>query len=113
MLLILFIFNHLLQKYTGKNVYGILRAPRSASTEAIVISLPYRPPSSAHLTTIPGLALLLALAKFFRKQKYWAKDIIFLITEHEQLGMQAWLEAYHAVPPSNGTYNFNKYLNRC
>lgn len=28
-------------------------------------------------------------------QKYWAKDIIFLITEQEQLGMQAWLQAYH------------------
>ncbi|KAJ8869287.1 hypothetical protein PR048_030860 [Dryococelus australis] len=28
-------------------------------------------------------------------QKYWAKDVIFLVTEHEQLGMQAWLEAYH------------------
>lgn len=26
---------------------------------------------------------------------YWAKDIIFVVTEHEQLGMQAWLEAYH------------------
>jgi hypothetical protein len=35
------------------------------------------------------------MAKFFRHQKYWAKDIIFLITQHEQLGMQAWLEAYH------------------
>lgn len=31
------------------------------------------------------------------EQKYWAKDIIFLITEHEMLGMQAWLEAYHGV----------------
>lgn len=30
-------------------------------------------------------------------QKYWAKDIIFLITEHEQLGIQAWLDAYHGV----------------
>lgn len=29
------------------------------------------------------------------EQKYWAKDLIFLITEQEQLGMQAWLEAYH------------------
>ena len=28
-------------------------------------------------------------------QKYWAKDVIFLVTEHEQLGIQAWLEAYH------------------
>lgn len=31
------------------------------------------------------------------EQKYWAKDLIFLITEQEQLGMQAWLEAYHGT----------------
>ena len=42
-----------------------------------------------------SVALLLTMAKFFRHQKYWAKDIIFLITQHEQLGIQAWLEAYH------------------
>ena len=42
-----------------------------------------------------SVALLFTMAKFFRHQKYWAKDIIFLITQHEQLGMQAWLEAYH------------------
>lgn len=44
-----------------------------------------------------AIALLLASAKFFRAQNYWAKDIIFLITEHEMLGMQAWLEAYHQI----------------
>ncbi|XP_049835357.1 glycosylphosphatidylinositol anchor attachment 1 protein [Schistocerca gregaria] len=82
-------------KYTGKNVYAILRAPRSASTEALVLSTPYRPPKSTEVTTMPSVALMLSLAKFFRWQKYWAKDIIFLITEHEQLGVQAWLEAYH------------------
>ena len=42
-----------------------------------------------------SVALLLTMAKFFRHQKYWAKDVVFLITQHEQLGMQAWLEAYH------------------
>lgn len=42
-----------------------------------------------------GIPLILAFADFARKQKYWAKDIIFLITEQEQLGVQAWLEAYH------------------
>ena len=26
---------------------------------------------------------------------YWAKDIIFLVTEQEYVGMQAWLSAYH------------------
>ncbi|KAG8224021.1 hypothetical protein J437_LFUL001098 [Ladona fulva] len=85
------------RKFTGKNVYGILRAPRGASTEALVLTVPYRPPNSIHPTTAPSLALALSLAKFFRKQKYWAKDIIFLVTEHEQLGVQAWLEAYHGV----------------
>lgn len=39
---------------------------------------------------------MLAFADFARRQKYWAKDIIFLITDKEQLGMQAWLEAYHS-----------------
>ncbi|XP_071581370.1 glycosylphosphatidylinositol anchor attachment 1 protein isoform X2 [Temnothorax nylanderi] len=85
------------QKFVGQNIYGIVRAPRASSTEAIVVSVPYRPINSIYLDTAPSVALLLAFAKFCRKQKYWAKDIIFLITEHEQLGMQAWLDAYHGV----------------
>ncbi|KPP62569.1 glycosylphosphatidylinositol anchor attachment 1 protein-like [Scleropages formosus] len=28
-------------------------------------------------------------------QMYWAKDIIFLVNEHDLIGMQAWLEGYH------------------
>ncbi|XP_065078312.1 glycosylphosphatidylinositol anchor attachment 1 protein [Ochlerotatus camptorhynchus] len=86
--------------FTGKNVYGILRAPRIGSTEAFVISVPYRPPESVHMDVSAGVPLILAFADFARKQKYWAKDIIFLITEQEQLGMQAWLEAYHGSEDS-------------
>lgn len=85
------------QKFTGQNIYGIVRAPKAASTEAIVVSVPFRPINSIYLSTAPSVALLLAFAKFCRKQKYWAKDIIFLVTEYEQLGMQAWLDAYHGV----------------
>ncbi|XP_050545919.1 glycosylphosphatidylinositol anchor attachment 1 protein [Daktulosphaira vitifoliae] len=84
-------------KYVGRNIYGILRAPRGASTESIVLSVPYRSPISILPSTLPGLAIMFQLAQFFRQQKYWAKDIIFLVTEHEQLGMQAWLEAYHGT----------------
>lgn len=40
---------------------------------------------------------LFSVIFFFTEQMYWAKDIIFLVTEHEQLGMQAWLEAYHGT----------------
>nr|XP_022912699.1 glycosylphosphatidylinositol anchor attachment 1 protein [Onthophagus taurus] len=85
------------QSFSGKNVYGILRAPRAGSTEALVLSVPYRPPTSVHETTAASISIMMAFARFANREKYWAKDIIFLVTEHEQLGMQAWLEAYHGV----------------
>lgn len=43
----------------------------------------------------------------FSGQKFWAKDIIFLVTDQEQLGMQAWLDAYHGSDSSDT----NKILN--
>lgn len=81
--------------FQGKNVYGILRAPRIGSTEGIVFSAPYRPPNSVHADITPSVPLLLAFADFARKKNYWAKDLIFLVTEQEQLGVHAWLEAYY------------------
>lgn len=54
------------QTFQGKNIYGILRAPRIGSTEAIVLSVPYRPPNTAHSSITPGLPLLLAFADFAR-----------------------------------------------
>lgn len=76
------------KKFQGKNIYGILRAPRIGSTEAIVLSMPYRPPNTAHTAITPTVPLLLAFANFARKQKYWSKDLIFVVTDQEQLGMQ-------------------------
>ncbi|XP_031625830.1 glycosylphosphatidylinositol anchor attachment 1 protein [Contarinia nasturtii] len=83
------------RSFSGKNVYGILRAPRIGSTEAIVISAAYRTPESIHPVVMASVPVLMSFANFARRQKYWAKDIIFLVTDQEQLGMQAWLEAYH------------------
>lgn len=78
---------------SGTNVYGILRAPRAASTESLVLTVPYGSDSA----NSQAVGLLLALAAHFRGQIYWAKDIIFLVTEHDLLGTEAWLEAYHDV----------------
>jgi len=89
--------------FTGSNVYAILRAPKAASTESLVVTAPHRPPNSPHQSTDAGIAVILAAAKYFRNQIYWAKDIIFLITEHEFLGIQAWLEAYHGVGYGDGS----------
>ncbi|XP_040847575.1 glycosylphosphatidylinositol anchor attachment 1 protein isoform X2 [Ochotona curzoniae] len=78
---------------SGTNVYGILRAPRAASTEALVLTVPCGPDAA----NSQAVGLLLALAAHFRGQIYWAKDLIFLVTEHDLLGTEAWLEAYHDV----------------
>ncbi|CAH1778784.1 unnamed protein product [Owenia fusiformis] len=79
----------------GQNVYGIVRAPRAGSTEALVISAPYRRPGSGLSNTNGGIALMLAVAKYARRHSYWAKDIIMIVTDNEGVGMQAWLSAYH------------------
>lgn len=83
------------REFHGKNIYGILRAPRIGSTEGIVFSAPYRPPESVHPDITASVPLLLAFAEFTRRKNYWAKDLIFLVTDREQLGMHAWLEAYY------------------
>lgn len=83
------------QKFFGHNVYGVLRAPKAASTEAVVLSVPFRSMHADGEKTAAGVALMLGLAKAFRSKTYWAKDIIFLVTEHDNIGMQAWLGAYH------------------
>uniref|UniRef100_G3Q120 GPI-anchor transamidase component GPAA1 n=1 Tax=Gasterosteus aculeatus aculeatus TaxID=481459 RepID=G3Q120_GASAC len=75
----------------GTNVYGILRAPRAPRTEALVLSAP----CTAGDHNNQAVGLLLGLAQYFRNQVYWAKDIIFLVNEHDLIGMQAWLEGYH------------------
>lgn len=82
----------------GRNLYALIRAPRSAGTEAIVLSSPYRSETSPHGSSLPGIALLLSLGRYFARQTYWAKDIIILVYEHELIGCQAWLQAYHSNP---------------
>ena len=57
-------------------MYAILRAPRSPSTEAIVLSSPYRTMDSPHGSTLPGIALMIALAKHFSS---WSKCLMLTI----------------------------------
>jgi len=74
----------------GSNVFGILRAPRASGVESIVLNVPLHDDGSS----LGSLALMLGIASYFRDQTYWAKDIIFLVTEYELVGMQAWLNGY-------------------
>lgn len=64
--------------FNGKNVYGILRAPRIGSTESIVISTPYRPPDSINPEATCSLPILLAFANFARSVYLFDYSNIFV-----------------------------------
>lgn len=81
-------------RVVGNNIYGILRAPRIAGTEALVFSVPFKGEQNGPFYE---LVLMLSLAQQFRNNIYWSKDIIFLVTEHQELGMQIWLDGYHGI----------------
>lgn len=66
-----------------------------------MISSPYRASNNIYGQTLPGIALMLSLAKYFSSKNYLAKDIIFLVCDKEYIGFQAWLDAYHEVDRSS------------
>ena len=74
----------------GSNVYGVFRSPRASGVESIILNVPLRKDCNSS----GSLALMLGIANYFREQTYWAKDIIFLVTEYELYGIQAWLDGY-------------------
>ncbi|KAG0256499.1 Glycosyl phosphatidyl inositol protein transamidase complex subunit [Mortierella polycephala] len=60
----------------GVNTYAVFYAPRSdANTNAI--------------------AMLLSLGKLFKRCSHFSKDIIFVVSDGQAEGLQAWLKAYH------------------
>ncbi|CAD6590725.1 MAG: Glycosyl phosphatidyl inositol protein transamidase complex subunit [Alectoria sarmentosa] len=79
--------------YSGENVYAILHAPRGDATEAIVLVAAWTN-MDGNLNQ-SGVALALALAKYFKRWSLWSKDIIILITGDSRAGPQAWVDAYH------------------
>lgn len=79
--------------YAGENIYAILHAPRGDATEAIVLVAAWRNVKGE--LNRRGVALLLTLARYFRRWSLWSKDIILVITPDSLAGPQAWVDAYH------------------
>lgn len=78
------------QSTNGSNVYGILRSPRAPGVESLILNVPLY----SDCSSTGSLALMVSLAMYFRDQSYWAKDVIFLVTENNLYGTQAWLNGY-------------------
>ena len=79
--------------YSGENVYAVLHAPRGDATEAIVLVAAWTNMDGD--LNQSGVALVLALARYFKRWSLWSKDIIILITGDSRAGPQAWVDAYH------------------
>lgn len=81
------------ETHSGENVYAILHAPRGDATEAIVLVGAWR--NIEEELNRSGVALVLTLARYFKRWSLWSKDIIFLVTADSKAGPQAWVDAYH------------------
>ena len=44
----------------------------------------------------------------FVEKNFWGKDLIFLITSHEEIGMQAWIDGYMGTDTSGKKCSFSK-----
>ncbi|KAJ1730602.1 Glycosyl phosphatidyl inositol protein transamidase complex subunit [Coemansia biformis] len=80
----------------GANVHGIVRAPRSDSVEALLVAAAWRTADNA--TNVNAVRLMAGLAQYASEQVHWAKDIIFVVTDAGEPGIEAWLRAYHGLP---------------
>ncbi|ORX46231.1 Gaa1-domain-containing protein [Piromyces finnis] len=89
-------------KINGANVYGLFKSPRSDGTESLVLSAPWTC-SKDELNT-HGVAFLLSLMRYFIKQAYWAKDLIFIVYDHNTVGASAWLQSYHSIHDNDIKY---------
>ncbi|KAI9707248.1 MAG: Glycosyl phosphatidyl inositol protein transamidase complex subunit [Candelina mexicana] len=85
--------------YAGENVYAILHAPRGDATEAIVLVAGWLNDDGE--LNQSGIAIVLTLARYFKRWSLWSKDIIFLITADSRAGPQAWVDAYHDAQSSS------------
>lgn len=82
--------NHTIE---NENVYAILQGPRADATEAMVLIGAWK--NMKDEVNNSGVALVLTLARYFKRWSLWSKDIIFLIPGDSTVGPQAWVDAYH------------------
>ncbi|KAF9338343.1 Glycosyl phosphatidyl inositol protein transamidase complex subunit [Podila minutissima] len=61
---------------SGVNTYAVFYAPRSDGTEALVLSAPW-------------------ISRDKIRSSHMSKDIIFVVSDGDTEGLQAWLKAYH------------------
>ncbi|TNY19340.1 GPI-anchor transamidase [Rhodotorula diobovata] len=91
---------------SGVNTYAILPAPKTDGAEALVLSASWlsraRDDDGSRRVNTRGVAIVLALANYFKKHSMWSKDIVFVVSDGYVEGAQAWLDSYHGYQQSKG-----------
>lgn len=76
-------------------VYGIMHAPRGDGTEAMVLAVPWVMRDGEY--NEGGVAISLALARYWTRSLVWSKNIIIVYTENAHHALRLWTEAYHTT----------------
>ena len=82
------------QSISGENAYALLQGPRADATEAMVLMAGLK--NMEGQINYSGVALILTMARYFKRWSLWSKDILFVITSDSMAGPQAWVSAYHS-----------------
>eukprot|EP01135_Chromosphaera_perkinsii_P005967 Nk52_evm12s375 gene=Nk52_evmTU12s375 len=89
--------------HKGSNVYGVSPAWRSDGCESLVVNVAFDDSSEKALNrSMFNIAFGLTLMRELSRENFFSKNLIFVVTEHGYIGMQAWLEAYHDTPTTAG-----------
>lgn len=88
-------FTYTSRYVSGENAYALLQGPRADATEAMVLMASLK--NMDGLINYSGVALVLTMARYFKRWSLWSKDILFVITTESMAGPHAWVSAYHTL----------------
>lgn len=74
-------------------LYAVMNAPRGDHTELVVVAVPWMTSDMEY--NEGGVALSVALARYFSKLSIWSKNIILVFPENGHLPLRKWVEGYH------------------
>ncbi|KAH3686839.1 hypothetical protein WICPIJ_002166 [Wickerhamomyces pijperi] len=77
----------------GDTLYGIWHVPKGDDTESMVLGAAYF--NSDGDFNVGGMALSIALGRYFHRWNIWSKNIIIVIPENPNLALRHWVNAYH------------------
>ncbi|AGO13950.1 AaceriAGR087Cp [[Ashbya] aceris (nom. inval.)] len=77
----------------GETLYAVLHATRGDGTEAMVLAAPWENMEGQYNTG--GVALAIAMGRYFSRWPVWSKNIIIVLSEDPRASLRAWVQAYH------------------